>query len=434
MRFFVKYFSIFFFIFSISLFIYTFYKEQIFWNGEKYDYYLNYYVISILFILFSLTSFYLNKTIKEYLIISLGSIILVLYLFESYLNFNNSWKVKYINGVEYDTRSKLEIYNDLKKVNKNIKLVVQSKENNKNIFFLGGISNSKTIHNNENGYYSIYESDRYGFNNPDQEWDKAEIEYLMLGDSFGHGCCVNRPDDFASQLRMLSKKSVITLGYDGNGTLSQYASLREYFKPNMKKVILLFNDNDIKDLNNELKNKILSSYFKNKEFSQNLSLRQEEIDSLGDEIIENEWKKKMSESPDIFSKLITFFKIGKTRNLIFPQKKKNYKIKIRQRLKASSEFKKIIELSNELINKNNSKLYFVYLPGFWRYKTEIINDPYLEIKKMIEELGIPFIDIHKEVFIKEKNPFSLFPFEQPLHYNVDGYRKISKIIYNLTKN
>ena len=40
------------------------------------------------------------------------------------------------------------------------------------LFPLSGISNSKTIHCNESGYYSIYKSDRYGFNNPDYDWDK----------------------------------------------------------------------------------------------------------------------------------------------------------------------------------------------------------------------------------------------------------------------
>ena len=36
-----------------------------------------------------------------------------------------------------------------------------------------------------------------------------------------------------------------------------------------------------------------------------------------------------------------------------------------------------------------------------------------------QKLNIPFIDIHKEVFLKESNPLKLFPFEMPLqHYNV----------------
>ena len=74
-------------------------------------------------------------------------------------------------------------------------------------------NNKKTIYCNENGYYSIYQSDRYGFNNPDEEWDNKETEYLIVGDSFTDGACVNRPNDIASVLRILSNKSVLNLGY-----------------------------------------------------------------------------------------------------------------------------------------------------------------------------------------------------------------------------
>ena len=49
-----------------------------------------------------------------------------------------------------------------------------------NLFPLSGFSNKKTINCNENGYYSIFQSDRYGFNNPDTEWDSQEIEFLLV--------------------------------------------------------------------------------------------------------------------------------------------------------------------------------------------------------------------------------------------------------------
>ena len=52
---------------------------------------------------------------------------------------------------------------------------------NDNIFPLSGFSNTKTIFCNENGYFSIFESDRYGFNNPDEQWDSKEISYLFIG-------------------------------------------------------------------------------------------------------------------------------------------------------------------------------------------------------------------------------------------------------------
>ena len=114
---------------------------------------------------------------------------------------------------------------------------------------------------NENGYYSIYHSDRYGFNNPDKEWDSKEIEYLLVGDSFTHGACVNRPHDVASVLRKYSKKNVLNLGQIGNGPLIEYATLREYSDLNIKKVIWRYYEgNDLSDLETELTNKILKKY------------------------------------------------------------------------------------------------------------------------------------------------------------------------------
>ena len=71
---------------------------------------------------------------------------------------------------------------------------------------LRGLSKSKTLHCKENGYYSIFESDRYGLNNPDDEWESDEIEFFLVGDSFTMGECVNRPYDFGSVLRKLSKR------------------------------------------------------------------------------------------------------------------------------------------------------------------------------------------------------------------------------------
>ena len=125
----------------------------------------------------------------------------------------------------------------------------------------------------------MYESDRYGFNNPDKEWDQEEIEYLLLGDSFTHGACVNRPHDIGSALRTISNKPVLNLGYAGNGPLIEYATLREYFRSNIKNVIFLyFEVNDLLNLHNELSDDLLKNYLTNPSFSQNLMFKQNLID------------------------------------------------------------------------------------------------------------------------------------------------------------
>ena len=123
------------------------------------------------------------------------------------------------------------------------------------IYFLYQEYQISSILCNENGYYSSYLSDRYGFNNPDEEWDKKSIEYLVLGDSFAHGACVNRPNDISSVLRSLSKKNVLNLGISGNGPLTEYATLREYKPKNVKNIIwIYFEGYDLLDLINEKKN------------------------------------------------------------------------------------------------------------------------------------------------------------------------------------
>ena len=70
---------------SFLLLVYTFYRSEIFWDGDKRNYYLTYYLISSILIFFSIITFFINQNIKEYLIISGISLVVSLYLFEGYL-------------------------------------------------------------------------------------------------------------------------------------------------------------------------------------------------------------------------------------------------------------------------------------------------------------------------------------------------------------
>ena len=306
---------------------------------------------------------------------------------------------------------------------------------------MSAVSNSETIFCNENGYYAIYQSDRYGFNNPDEEWDKKQIEYLLVGDSFTHGACVNRPNDISSILRNLSNKSVLNLGYTGNGPLIEYATLREYLDTNVKKVLwIYFEGNDLRDLKNEKKNGVLINYLKDLNFTQNLKFKQNDLDSFLSDLIEekeiilnaNAW---IRERETFKFKLIKFIKIYNTRNLISSALAPPASIP-----SLAPEFKLILQLTKEITNKNNSKLYFVYLPKSSRYKTTYDDTNYNLVKEIVNELKIPFIDIHKEVFEKEQNPSKLFALwgdsisNKFGHYNVGGYKKVAETIYKFTKD
>ncbi len=426
-------------IISFLVLIYVFYKSEIFYEGDKRNYYFIYYIISLILILFSFITFFFNKKIKEYLIISTISLFISIYSFEGYLTFKKN--TKYLiyerqSGDKWDTRTVFKIYNDLKKINNQIVVSINAtlyETENYSIHSLAGVSNSETIFCNENGYYSIYQSDRFGFNNPNEEWDSDEIEYLLVGDSFTHGSCVNRPNDIGSVLRTLSNKSVLNLGIRGNGPLSQYATLREYLNTKVKKVLWVYSPNDFYDLTSEKKKKILLKYFNDISFSQNLRLKQD--------IIDENSKKFIVKSEKIHEEaLLKFGKNEKLKKFI-----KFYNLRIlflgyKAEVPSASlhDFKKVLEKAQKITKKNDSELFVIILPHYSRYikvrNKSSLKKNYSEIKSIVNDLKIPFIDIHKEVFEKEKNPLKFFPFEQNGHYNVDGYRKIGQEIYYRTND
>ena len=84
--------------------------------------------------------------------------------------------------------------------------------------------------------------------------------------------------------------------------------------------------------------------------------------------------------------------------------------------------------------QNNSKLYFVYLPKYQRYKSGNNDNEYDLVKNIINDLKIPFIDIDEEVFQGERDQLKLFSFSLNFHYTKEGYRKVSKSIFKFIKN
>ena len=99
----------------------------------------------------------------------------------------------------------------------------------------------------------------------------------------------------------------------------------------------------------------------------------------------------------------------------------------------TEEFKNILKLSNKLTKKNNSKLYFVYLPLYSRYAVEKQKydlQLYKEVIEIVESLNIPIIDLHEELFKKYDDPLSLFPFRKKGHYTEKGNQLVAETIFN----
>jgi lysophospholipase L1-like esterase len=276
------------------------------------------------------------------------------------------------------------------------------------------------------GYFSRYKSDKYGFNNPNNSvWDKSgSIEYMIIGDSFAHGNCVNEKDTIAGNLRAFSNKNIINIGYGGSGPLIEYARLKEYFpkEKRVKKILWLFcGENDLMDLKIEIKQEILKNYLFDKNFNQNLITKTNIIDKelkIFHSKILNRWKEE--------SKLINFLKLQRLRWYILYYLPKNYDYET---------FKKIMMNANEFAKEQNSELFFVYIASdsFVNTKT-MFRTEREKVTKIINELNIPIIDIYDELFTNEMNVEKFFPPNKKGHYNPLGNQEVAKIIYKKTNS
>ena len=193
---------------SIVFFFWIFFKERFYWQGEVLNYYINYYFIAAIYFAFSLVTFKFKKNINQNLLIIFTSIFFSFYLFESYLIYLKHSSI-FTKNIKWE--SPINYYLESKKKDPNITLSIipryslnDRKSNQDSFFPLAGFSNKKTIHCNELGYFSIYDSDRYGFNNNNKSWED-EIEFLLVGDSLVHGSCVNESDTISGNFKKIEK-------------------------------------------------------------------------------------------------------------------------------------------------------------------------------------------------------------------------------------
>ena len=118
--------SIFSVILSLIILFYIFYKAQIVNHGLKIDYYLKYYVVSIILLFISLLTFFLTDKVKTHVFLLISFIAFILYVTEfafvtqNYFSEKNRNRInilKHKNGTgeSFDTRIWQDVYRDLKK-------------------------------------------------------------------------------------------------------------------------------------------------------------------------------------------------------------------------------------------------------------------------------------------------------------------------------
>ena len=404
---------------SLVIFFFLIYRANHYDVGNLY--YKKYYIISIILIFLSIISFYFNDNLKINLSLFLFFLITPIYCLEGFFYFQE-W-----NNRVGDKRTMGKFYKDaLKKEKKIFPALPPSAFLNfkiKDFNPLSLISNSKIVNCNENGEYVVNKSDRFGFNTDNETWDKENIDFILVGDSFTYGYCEKRSNNFDGHIKKNSEfKNIINFGMGGNGPLINYATLREYYpkNKNVDTILYFFYPNDFSDLNNELKSEVLLRYLNDESFLQNLIKKDDYKNKIYQDFVYKRFQIKK----------FKFILLKKTRKYIL----KNFSVK-----NLSNETNHYYNDRNLLIFKNimelvlkideNAKLYFIYLPEYEQF----INDNYnhkhkKKVIEIVKELNITIIDL-ENTFKESKNRQLLFSTHPIInHYSSDGYSESAKFI------
>ena len=386
-----------------------------------------YLITGLFFLALFIFNFFTTKKIKKNIIIIFISVIFIFYIFEFYLNLKKNKITNLYNQI-------INIYY-LNKHNSTIAsggYLFLGREN-LDILPMSGISNKKTFLCNEDGFFSSYLSDRYGFRNDNNIYDKKEEYIILIGDSYVHGACQDNESIIPGYL-IKKNLNILNLGYSSTGPLFQYAILREYadLKRTKKIYYFFYSGNDIyNDFKREEKNYILKKYLSDKKFSQNLKNKQKFMNNIyenaNDELISelSEYIKQDASVKNKFNCFIRLCNLRSTSNPLF----------YNSRLNSNENYEgyfKILEEIKSYTESNGVEFIFVYVPNFYEFKffsNLFYQFQYDKIMKYLIDKKITFIDIKKEIISSKVNYLTFYPNEKFGHYNKLGYQFISEQIF-----
>jgi hypothetical protein len=271
----------------------------------------------------------------------------------------------------------------------------------------------------------IYATDKNGFReNLDILYEKSD--FVLLGDSFTMSICENKPHDLKSHLNSIShKKTYLNLGMHGTDYVKQLSILLNQTKKVEFDTLIWFfyEGNDYEDSLARLDD------YNNEKQKKNFKLL-----NLDDYVIKREYKISslykfrvwLAEYLNGLSSLLKYFK--------------NYNV-----LLNDNEYNQALNIANNYLSKKNINSKFIYYIPSWQrltnYKSKRSNlynsNPQIKqlnllketVKKNAIKNGFIFID-GEDIFMKQKNPLSVFHYELNSHFNSLGYKLLATDIFN----
>ena len=364
---------------------------------------------------------------RSHLALVVGSAVLTLYLFETALAIETRSHSKGLGIPGWDLRSAKEVLDDFRAVGRPAVPVLtpalflhlgKPELSTGFVLPMSGVPNHLTLHCNESGKWESYQSDRYGFRNPDPAWDTSP-DVVILGDSLGAGVCVSAEDSIAGRLRRMGYR-VVNLSTGGSGPQIQLGALREYGAL-LRPCVTLWLYSELNDLVNLVLHRgdpILSRYIKEKTYSQQLVQRRSE---LAGALLRYSEDYERDATPAVREGTgARLLKLARTRGIVSralgrPPGRLGFDVE------QIDDLGGIVGAADGEVAEWGGQLLFAYLPDFLRFSEPIDHDPGEIVLETIARGGIPTLDV-REAFSQAEDPRQLFSHpRRGGHYNPLGY-------------
>lgn len=297
-------------------------------------------------------------------------------------------------------------------------------------FILSGLPRTTSILCHEPPYTVVYETDRYGFNNPDAVWDAPKLDVVALGDSFVNGACVPNEHQLVNRMRDAIPLT-LNLGIAGTGQLQQYANFREFgqdFKPDW--IVWFYNEkSDLFNLVVELNEPALAGYLDpgyTQNAKANVSLFDQKLKNFTNRMLKERQNANKSTQEMLMDNLL----MRDLREKFHLDFYRDY-AKLDSKEEAIAyipRLKQILAMTQESANAWGGRILFVYLPRKERWEqgenfNEVTFRP--EVLDMVRGLGIEILDI-KALLDQFDQPDLKFYMPTDAHFDVKGYNLVAE--------
>lgn len=365
---------------------------------------------------------------KEYAAIMGVSCVLALVMSNAYFlmrksPFESYWVAR---GVAYDSRSKYDIYHDLRRQGVDVVPAIlpghiRGEPGFQDLLPLSGFQERQTIYCNELGTYAMYQSDKHGFRNPSGTWERESNDIALLGDSFVHGACIPDEMTIATTLRR-SFDSVVNLGMGGSGPLTAYAIGREYLPVLRPKIVLWVHTSGIlARLDRERKSEMLTNYL-GEGFSQHLMAKRPEIEAGLNQFLQRSLAREESLGRQAWMTMWNFLLLRSFRQV--------YGLHLAELPDASGgqqgRRRNNVEFWGHLLAETRrdveawgGSVVVVMLGGM--LANEDTRDEMQKLGEVVEQIGAPLIDV-TSVLQPQDHDFPIYAAGTVGHYSPEAYR------------